>query len=145
MSVWKLLNFIFQILSLCSDGQIFKGVPNQQHHSWRLDVSALSINLGKGCQQQFLLVFLITLFKVEKCQEEHSNKTSESSARVPKAVEKQQTPRVKNLFVKIYLFIMKFYVCLIFKVIFIESCCVTFPRLLLVFFSNVCPIQAGCC
>ena len=67
MSVWKLLNFIFQILSLCSDSQIFKGVSNQQHHSRRLDVSALSINLGKGCQQQFLLVFLITLFKVEKC------------------------------------------------------------------------------
>ena len=90
MSVWKLLNFIFQILSLCSDGQIFKGVSDEQHQSRRLDVPALSINLGKGCQQQFLLVFLITLFKVEKCQEEHSNKTSDSSARVPKAAEKQQ-------------------------------------------------------
>ena len=74
MSYWKLLNFIFQILSLCSDGQIFKGVSDEQHQSRRLDVPALSINLGKGCQQQFLLVFLITLFKVQKCQEEHSNR-----------------------------------------------------------------------
>ena len=90
MSVWKLLNFIFQILSLYSDGQIFKGVSDEQHQSRRLDVPALSINLGKGCQQQFLLVFLITFFKVQKCQEEHSNKTSDFSARVPKAAKKQQ-------------------------------------------------------